>query len=152
MREIPGMKDSFREASVVYLVSFGVKNEKHSRPMTNFNKDPYSKIWFPTYKDTQKVNDIKKNEKVLIILPDSNKDQFYQIEGKAEFEDPEVTREKWRWWYLYWHPEMRDRFWFNPQVGEENRMIINVHPVKASILTKSEVEYISQGYKSIIPE
>mgnify|MGYP006281144837 FL=1 len=82
----------------------------------------------PTYRDTQKVEDIKNNEKVLVVFPDSERERFYEIEGIAEFEDQEVTRDKWRWWYLYWHPEMRDKFWINPETGQENRMIINVHP------------------------
>ena len=82
----------------------------------------------PTYRDTQKVEDIKNNEKVLVVFPDSERERFYEIEGIAEFEDQEVTRDKWRWWYLYWHPEMRDNFWINSETGQENRMIINVHP------------------------
>lgn len=87
-----------------------------------------------------------------MVFPDSELERFYEIEGRAEFEDQEVTRDKWRWWYLYWHPEMRDKFWISPETGQENRMIINVYPEKASILSKEEVKTISKPYDSIVPE
>jgi len=47
---------------------------------------------------------------------------------------------------------MRDKFWINPETGQENRMIINIHPEKASILSKEEVKYISKPYDSVVPE
>jgi general stress protein 26 len=80
--------------------------------------------------NTQKV-DIKNNENIFVILPSSEREPFFKIEGRAEFEDQEVTRDKWRWWYLYWHPEMRDKFWITPETVQENRIIINVYPGKS---------------------
>ncbi|MBD3171897.1 hypothetical protein GF326_05440 [Candidatus Bathyarchaeota archaeon] len=59
MNKIRGMEESFKESKVVYLVTFGSTSEKHSRPMTNFNDDPYNIMWFPTYQDTKKVEVLK---------------------------------------------------------------------------------------------
>ena len=53
-------------------------------------------------------------------------------------EDPEVVKEKWKWWYLSWRPTQRRRFWFPPTLDDPKRVIINIHPksVKAVDATK----------------
>ncbi len=135
MERIEGMDEDFRRARVVYLTTFS-DGEERSRQMTNFNEDPYGMMWFPTYRDTRKVEDIEKNPRVLITFPGSEEGRFYEIEGRAEFEEPEVTARKWRWWYLYWHPEQRDRFWFPATESYPNRVIINVYPESARIVRK----------------
>jgi len=135
MKEIEGMRDAFKHAKIVNLTTFSNKEEK-SRPMTNFNDDPYEVIWFPTDKNTRKVEDIKKNPKVLITFPSSKKCEYFEIEGKAEFEKEAVVAEKWQWWYLYWHPEQKDRFWFPTDEHVANRAIINVYPISARVVKK----------------
>jgi general stress protein 26 len=60
MNEIKGMAEAFKEARVVYLTTFR-DGEVRSRQMTNLNEDPYRMMWFPTYRDTRKVEDIGKN-------------------------------------------------------------------------------------------
>ncbi len=93
-------------------------------------------MWFPTKRDTRKVADIEKNPKVLITFPSLDEGAFYEIEGRAEFEDDSVTAEKWRWWYLYWHPSQRRRFWFPGTRRDQNRLIINVYPQSAKLVKK----------------
>jgi len=68
MNEVEGMSEAFRQAKVVFLTTFG-DGEGRSRPMTNLNEDPYGVMWFPTYRDTRKVEDIGKNPKVLLTFP-----------------------------------------------------------------------------------
>jgi len=137
MNRIEGMLEDFKRAKGVFLTTFS-DGEERSRPMTNFNEDPYRAMWFPTYRDTKKVEDIKRNPKVLITFPSSREGEFYEIEGRAEFEDEGVTAEKWRWWYLYWHPSQRNRFWFPGGRHYPDRVIINIHPVSAKIVRKTQ--------------
>jgi len=137
MNEIEGMLEDFKRAKVVFLTTFSDGDER-SRPMTNFNEDPYKVIWFPTYRNTRKVEDIKKNPRVLITFPSSREGEFYEIEGRAEFEDDAVTAEKWRWWYLYWHPSQRRRFWLPAGKLDQDRMIINIHPTSARVVKRSK--------------
>ncbi len=133
MEEIEGMLEDFRRARVVYLTTFSDGKER-SRQMTNFNDDPYKMMWFPTDRDTRKVRDIKKNPKVFVTFPSSKEDEYYEIEGRAEFESDEVASEKWRWWYLYWHPGQRNRFWFPGGTHYTNRMIINIYPKSVRVV------------------
>ena len=61
--------------------------------------------------------------------------EHYEIKGRAEFENDAVTAQKWRWWYLYWHPAQRKRFWRAP--NNPNRLIINVYPQSVRIVRSS---------------
>jgi len=137
MKEIEGMLEDFRRARVVYLTTFS-DGEERSRQMTNLNDDPYEMMWFPTYRDTRKVRDVEENPRVLVTFPSSREDEYYEIDGRAEFESDEVTAEKWRWWYLYWHPDQRKRFWFPGGTHYPDRLIINVYPRSARVVRKSQ--------------
>jgi general stress protein 26 len=133
MNEIKGMAERFREAKIVFLTTFK-DGEERSRPMTNFNEDPYQMFWFPTDADSRKVRDIKENPKVLVTFPSQKRGEYYEITGRAEFEDKAVTAEKWEWWYLYWHPAQRKRFFFPDIESKWKKMIINIHPKSARIV------------------
>ena len=120
--------------------------------MTNFNENLYETIWFPTYRKTRKVEDVKKNNKALIIFPDATQDRFYEIEGRATFASEEEVKEKWRWRYLYWHPTMSSLFWFDHLGTHTERMIINIKPEAVKTLNKYQVEYVSAPYFSVKPK
>ena len=135
MNEIEGMSAAFKQAKLVFLTTFS-DGEERSRPMTNFNDDPYNMMWFPTERKSRKVEDIKKTPKALITFPSETADEYYEISGEAKFEDERVTAEKWRWWYLFWHPSQKSRFWFPGGRGSPDRMIINVYPESARVVKK----------------
>ena len=143
--------DSFKNAKVVYLVTSNEDGIKHSRPMTNFNDNPYETIWFPSYNNTKKIEDITENSAVKIIYPSLVKDKFYEIEGKAQLADRHEVEEKWVWWYLYWHPEMNDYFWFDQTSEHPERVIVNIHPRTIKGLDKNEVKLVRETYSSLLP-
>ena len=136
MEKIEGILEDFIKAKAVYLTTFSETGNEHNRQMTNFNDDPYKMMWFPSDRNTQKVKDIKGNSRVLITFPSSKKGEYYEIEGQAMFEDDETVQEKWTWWYLYWHPNQKDRFWFPSGGKHPERVIINVHPKSVRIIKK----------------
>jgi general stress protein 26 len=134
MNKIEGLEEAFKEAKVVSLTTFDEKGNENTRAMTNFNDDPYSVMWFPTEKGTQKVKDIEGNPRVLLTIPCDECGFFYEIEGEAEFAEPEVVKEKWKWWYLYWRPVQRRRFWFPQTMDDPKRVIININPKAVKII------------------
>lgn len=139
MNRIEGMEEEFKRAKLVYLTTFSEDDRKRNRAMTNYNEDPYKMMWFPTFKETRKVNDIKKNPKVLITFPSSKRGEFYEIEGTAELEDEKVVQEKWEWWYLFWLPDEEFRYRIMSDAPFTNRAIINVYPKSARIVKQHQV-------------
>ena len=135
MNRIEGLEEAFRGARVVFLSTFDGDTE-NTRQMTNFNDGPYGEIWFPTEKGTRKVRDIQSNPRVLVTFPALNEGEFYEIEGEAALAGQDLVDRKWRWWYLYWRPSQKRRFWFTPLSGDR-RAIITVKPVKARLVKRS---------------
>ena len=135
MKEIEGMLEDFKRSKVVFMTTYS-DGKEHNRAMTNLNEDPYRTMRFPTYGDTVKVDDLKKNPKVMITFPASRDGEFYEVEGRGMFASEDEVKEKWQWWYLYWHPEQRDRFWFPAGRYYPNRVIIRVDPIDARKIKK----------------
>jgi general stress protein 26 len=141
MEKTQGLVHDFQAAKMVNLITYAEDGSKRSRPMTNFNEDPYSRMWFPTYSDTKKVEDIKRDHNVFISFPSSKEGKFWEIKGVAGFEPDEVVSAKWRWWYLYWHPEADKRGW--GQIGSgsqvDHRKIIAVEPQSVKLVDAPQV-------------
>ena len=134
MNKIEGMEKDFKQARLVYITTFSEEGRKRNRAMTNYNEDPYEMMWFPTFKETRKVEDIKRTPKVLITFPSNKRGEFYEIEGTAELEDEEVVRDKWKWWFLYWLPDEEFHYRITTDAPITNRTIINVIPKSARIV------------------
>lgn len=132
MQKIPGLDEAFKNAKVVFMTTYE-GNKEHTRQMTNFNEELDELIWFPTERDTRKVKDINKNSKVLLTFPAKKHGEYYEIEGEASLASEEEVLEKWEWWWLYWHPAQKERFWF-PRRHDNRRVIINIKPLKAKLV------------------
>ncbi len=139
MENMRGLKHDFTSAKMVSMITFAEDGSKRSRSMTNFNDDPYDKMWFPTYSTTKKVKDIERNPRVIISFPSSKEGKFWEIEGKAAFERAEEVSTKWRWWYLYWHPEAEANGWGLQGDGSyvDHRKIIDVEPISVKLVDVS---------------
>jgi len=142
--------EDFKHAKIVYMITYGKDGETHSRPMTNFNEDPTHEIWFPSYRETQKVLDIEENPEVALLYPGVKRDSFDEIQGKASFADRQVVEEKWVWWYLYWHPEMKDYFWFDQTKDHPERVIINVKPNNIKKLDRRDIDWVEETYSTVV--
>jgi general stress protein 26 len=134
MNKLPGIDEAFKKAKVVFMTTFK-GNEERTRQMTNYNEKLGDVIWFPTEKDTRKVEDIKKNNKILITFPAGKRGEYFEVEGTASFASDQEVLAKWEWWWLYWHPAQKDRFWF-PREKDERRVIINIEPKEARLVKR----------------
>jgi general stress protein 26 len=129
----------FKDAKIVFMTTFSASGEEHSRPMLNLNEDPYEFMWFPTDTDTRKVEDVKANGRVLVTFPAEKSGEYYEVEGKGELADREFVTENWMWWYLYWHPDQKDRFWFPENGNHPERSIIWMYPHSVKLVKGNKV-------------
>jgi general stress protein 26 len=137
MEKAEGLVHDFLAAKMVNLITIAEDGKtRKSRPMTNFNEDPYGRMWFPTYKDTAKVKDIEREHRVFISFPSSTMGKFWEIKGWAGFEGEETVSAKWKWWYLYWHPEAEKHGWGLEGSGSyvDHRAIIGVEPIDVKLV------------------
>jgi general stress protein 26 len=104
MNKIEGMHKAFREAKQVFLTTTSTEGVSKTRAMTNFNDSPYEAMWYPSFKNTQKIKDIAHNPEVVISFPGNERDKWYRVKGSAKLATWEEVQESWKWWYLEWVP------------------------------------------------
>jgi general stress protein 26 len=132
MNKLDGMIDAFKEAKQVFLTTVNSKGESHIRPMTNFNDSPYQRMWFPSFKETRKIDDIKENPVVTVSFPAAEQGQWYKVKGKAKLASWDEVRKLWRWWLLEWLPE-KDRQPLRYDDPFQDRAVIFMDPIEAQI-------------------
>ncbi len=140
MEKIEGLAESFRADKIVFLTTYGEDGE-HTRPMTNYNEDPYSTMWFPTDADTRKVRDIEANPNVSVSFPANERGAFYVVDGEAYLAEPEEVRERWVWWWLFWHPHLEETY-YRPQSEDyyKSKALVIVKPLRARLVTGDYVD------------
>ena len=132
MKEIKGMDEAFKNAKQIFLMTMSPEGEKNVRPMTNYNDSPYQDMWFPSFRDTRKIEDIEANKEVVISFPSVDEGKWYRVKGIARLAPWEEVRKMWRWWLLEWLPEedRRPLRYDNPFM---DRSIIWVKPKEAEV-------------------
>lgn len=128
MNKLPGLKKSFENAKIVWLTTFNEEGDEIDRQMTNYNEDPYSEMWFPTWTETRKVRHIKNNPKSYITFPSEEENKFFRIQGKTRIADEKTTYEKWKWWYLTWIPGDGGKYGLTGTHGWDSRTILLFNP------------------------
>ena len=132
MNKFEGMLEDFKEAKQVFLTTLNSDNQTRTRAMTNFNESPYEQMWFPSFKETRKVEDIKLNPMVVVSFPAKEEGKWYRVKGNASLAPWEEVRRMWRWWLLEWVPEEDKR----PLMYDDpflDRSIIWVEPVGITV-------------------
>ncbi len=140
MEKIEGLTESFRADKILFLTTYSEEGE-HTRPMTNYNDNPCSTMWFPTDANTQKVRDIRGNPNVSLSFPAAEHNVFYVIEGEGYLASLEEVKERWVWWWLFWHPHLEETY-YRPQSNDyyEDKAIVFVKPLRARLVRGDEVE------------
>ncbi len=145
MEKTEGLVHDIRAAKMVNLITYAEDGKTRSRPMTNFNEDPYVRMWFATYKKTKKVKDIELNPRAAISFPSSKEGKFWEITGWAGFEGDEGVSGKWKWWYLYWHPDAEAQGWGLKGSASyvDHRAIINFEPISVKLVDAPKSKGVS---------
>jgi general stress protein 26 len=134
MNKIEGMHKAFREAKQVFLTTTSTEGVSKTRAMTNFNDSPYEAMWYPSFKNTQKIKDIAHNPEVVISFPGNERDKWYRVKGSAKLATWEEVQESWKWWYLEWVPEEdRGKYELKYDGPFTDRVIIWIDPLEAEL-------------------
>ena len=139
METLEGMLEAFKGARQVMLTTTGPGGEARTRVMTNYNESPYEPMWFPSFSETRKVEDVKRSPAVVVSFPAEEEGKWYRVRGEARLAPWEEVRRMWRWWLLEWLPEEERRplMYDNPFT---DRSIIWVDPVGAEVGERVEGE------------
>ncbi|WP_102275004.1 pyridoxamine 5'-phosphate oxidase family protein [Cytobacillus massiliigabonensis] len=104
-------------------------NKPHSRYMTFYNDD--LTLFTPTKKDTEKIEEMKKNPSVSILLGYEGKgieDAYVEISGKAMIKDsPEAKTNLWNDSFSTWFNGPEDPNYVLLQIQPEVIRLLNIH-------------------------
>ena len=78
----------------------------HSRPMSTQEMDENGDLWFFTSDETHKVEEIEKDDRVLVAYSDPDDQTYVSVFGRAKLsKDREKIEELWNPVHKAWFPE-----------------------------------------------
>jgi general stress protein 26 len=81
----------------------------HSRPMATHETESDGTLWFFTYANSEKADEVQQQSKVNVSYSDPVKDVYVSVSGEAEIvEDKERMKEMWTPFLKAWFPDGLD--------------------------------------------
>jgi general stress protein 26 len=101
--------DLIKDAHSALLVTVGADGRLDSRPMGCVQTDFEGTIWFLTFADSSKVNEILKDNRVLVSYANAAKYEYVSLSGTARLvADPEKLKELWSEAFRVWFTSGRE--------------------------------------------
>jgi general stress protein 26 len=117
------LHDKIKNIKIAMLTVRDDRNRLRSMPMITMQTECEGNIWFFTSLDSEKVDEIKRNNQVSLTYVDQKNEIYVSIEGKAELVD---NKEKMR---ELWKPVMED--WFTGGVESPNLGLLKIEMQQA---------------------
>ncbi|MCA0989356.1 pyridoxamine 5'-phosphate oxidase family protein [Guptibacillus algicola] len=118
------------ESDYVGTLSTIKDNKPHSRFMTFFHED--LTLMTPTSRETHKVEDIKENHNVHVLLGYDGKgwnDRYIEVQGTVEIDDSKETKEK------LWG-DMLSKWFESPE--DPNYIVLKITPETIRLMNEGE--------------
>lgn len=120
---IAKVKDLAKAADICLFTTDLTKLPLSTRPMAAQQVDDEGNVWFFSGKDSNKNDEIDKDNRVQLFFANKSKSEYLSIYGEAtEFTDKEKAKEMWT---------PLAKTWFHDGVDDPNLTLIQVKPVDA---------------------
>lgn len=112
--ELEKLKDKIKDIRIAMLTTMEADGDFHSRPMATHAMDPDGTMWFFTYNNSHKVEEIRQHERVSLAFSDPDSELYVSTTGTAEVvNDQAKINELWSDFLKTWFPGGKD----DPNVG-----------------------------------
>ncbi|MGE5499368.1 MAG: pyridoxamine 5'-phosphate oxidase family protein [Syntrophothermus sp.] len=112
-------------AGTCMLITVDENNKPHARVMDPFTPDEHMVVRMGTNPNMRKVEQIKKNQNVVVFYYDKTSMSYVTLEGKAKLLEDAVSKTKY--FKSYW-----DRYYPNP---ESDFVVIEATPERMEVLS-----------------
>lgn len=82
--EFDDLKEKIKDIKIAMLTTQEEDGDFHSRPMATQDIDPDGTMWFLTYDSSNKVEEIRQNNRVSLTFSDTGADTYVSTSGMAE--------------------------------------------------------------------
>lgn len=107
--ELNALRDKIEKIDFAMLTTLEDDGDLHSRPMSTQKMDNDGTLWFFTYDDSTKVDEIKRDKRVSLTYTDKSSETYVAAAGKAELiKDRAKIDELWQDVLKAWFPKGKD--------------------------------------------
>ncbi len=107
--ELEKLKDKIKDIRIAMLTTMEADGDFHTRPMATQEMDPDGTMWFFTYDNSNKVDEIKQHERVSLSFSDPGSEVYVSTTGSAEIvKDRGKIDELWSDYLKTWFPNGKD--------------------------------------------
>jgi len=108
-QELDTLKDKIKDIRYATLTTLETDGDFHSRPMYTHGLDDDGTLWFFTYEDSRKVEEIKANNRVGINYSDETAETYVSLAGTAEVKKDKAKIDAlWNDGLKAWFPKGKD--------------------------------------------
>ncbi len=107
--ELHKLKEEIKDIRTAMLTTQREDGNFHSRPMATHAIDDDGTMWFFTYENSNKVQEIQKNNRVSLVFSDTGAETYVATSGTGEIvKDRAKINELWNDVLKTWFPDGKD--------------------------------------------
>lgn len=107
--ELSTLKEKIKDIRIAMMTTQETDGDFHSRPMATHDLDPDGSMWFFTYNDSNKVDEISRNNRVSLTFTDQASETYVATSGIAEVvHDKQKIDQLWKDFLKTWFPGGKD--------------------------------------------
>ncbi|GAB4032051.1 pyridoxamine 5'-phosphate oxidase family protein [Spirosoma jeollabukense] len=107
--ELETLKDKIKDIRIAMLTTLEPDGDFHTRPMATHEIEADGTMWFFTYDNSNKVNEIRQNDRISLGFADPDSEVFVSTSGYAEVvKDQAKIDQLWSDMLKTWFPNGKD--------------------------------------------
>jgi general stress protein 26 len=107
--ELDTLRDKIKDIQVAMMTTQVPGGNFHTRPMAALEMDPDGTLWFFTYQDSNKVQEIEQNNHIALGFSAPGPETYVSLSARAEIsQDKAKIDQLWGDFLKTWFPEGKD--------------------------------------------
>jgi general stress protein 26 len=107
--ELDKLRDKITDIRIAMLTTLEQDGDFHTRPMATHDMDADGTMWFFTYDNSHKVEEVEKDPRVSVAFADPGSELYVSTIGTAEIvKDKVKINELWSDFLKTWFPQGKD--------------------------------------------
>jgi general stress protein 26 len=107
--ELDKLRDKIKDIRIAMLTTLEQDGDFHTRPMATHEMDADGTMWFFTYDNSHKVEEVEKDQRVSVAFSDPGSELYVATTGMAEIvKDRAKINDLWTDFLKTWFPQGKD--------------------------------------------
>lgn len=107
--ELDKLRDKIKDIRIAMLTTLEENGDFHTRPMATHEMDPDGTLWFFTYDNSNKVEEVNQDQRVSVAFSDPGSELYVTTKGTAQVvKDRMKINELWSDFLKTWFPNGKE--------------------------------------------